>query len=64
MEILVSNGWTYSRKGCSCAGSPPIYVKGNFKIAIVRGKSFKLYDGAKLKMHRRINELEDNIKNL
>lgn len=64
MTLLTSNGWEYIGKGCSCAGSPPMYKKGNFKVIIIRNKSFKFYEGAKMKFHKLIAELEASIQGI
>lgn len=64
-ELVLKYGFVYSRRGCSCSGSPYIYRRETYEITIYEHRGvFVLTNRNTAIAKGKANELEQELKNL
>ena len=64
-ELVLKYGFVYSRRGCSCSGSPYIYRKETYEITIYEHRGvFVLTNRNTTIAKGKSNELEQKLKEI
>lgn len=64
-ELVLKYGFTYSRRGCSCSGSPYIYRNGSYEITIYERRGLFILTNRNTTIAKgKENELEQKLKEI
>ena len=65
IEIVLKYGFTYSRRGCSCSGSPYIYRRETYEITIYERRGLFVLTNRNTTIAKgKENELEQKLKEI